>query len=97
MGQVLMETARTDYHAPSHEGYRNRGAGHGRAPSGGPYSRHRITVGADKAYDTQESVQSLRTLNAISHVAQNHTGRSSTIDGRTTRHPGYAVSQCLRT
>jgi hypothetical protein len=36
--------------------------GQGRVPSGGPSVRHRITVGADKAYDTQESVQSLRTL-----------------------------------
>jgi hypothetical protein len=58
--------------------------------------RHRIAVGADKAYDTQEFVQSLRALNAIFHVTQNHTGRSSTIDGQTTRHPGYAVSQSLR-
>jgi hypothetical protein len=58
--------------------------------------RHRITVDVDKAYDTREFVQSLRTLNAVPHVAQNHTVRSSAIDGRTTRHPGYAVSQRLR-
>jgi transposase len=58
--------------------------------------RHRITVGGDKAYDTREFVQSLRALNAVPHVAQNRTGRSSAIDGRTTRHPGYAVSQRLR-
>ena len=30
------------------------------------------------------------------HVAQNTKGRSSAIDGRTTRHPGYAVSQRIR-
>jgi transposase len=58
--------------------------------------RHRITVGADKAYDTQEFVQSLRALKAVPHVAQNCNGRQSALDGRTTRHPGYAVSQRLR-
>jgi transposase len=58
--------------------------------------RHRITVGADKAYDTRDFVQSLRTLKATPHVAQNCKGRKSAIDGRTTRHPGYAVSQRLR-
>jgi hypothetical protein len=58
--------------------------------------RHRITVGGDKACDTREFVQALRTLNAVPHVAQNRTRGSSAIDGRTTRHPGYAVSQRLR-
>ena len=58
--------------------------------------RHRITVGADKAYDTREFVQSLRALKAVPHVAQNLRGRTSAIDGRTTRHPGYATSQRLR-
>ena len=58
--------------------------------------RHRITVGGDKAYDTREFVQSLRALKAVPHVAQNCQGRKSAIDGRTTRHPGYAVSQRLR-
>ena len=58
--------------------------------------RHRITMGADKAYDTRGFVQSLRALNAVPHVAQNCQGRKSAIDGRTTRHPGYAVSQRLR-
>jgi transposase len=58
--------------------------------------RYRITVGGDKGYDTGEFVQSLRTLKAVPHVAQNRTGRSSAIDGRTTRHAGYASSQRLR-
>jgi len=58
--------------------------------------RHRITVGGDKAYDTRELVLSLRALNAVPHVAQNRQGRGSAIDGRTTRHPGYAFSQRLR-
>jgi hypothetical protein len=38
----------------------------------------------------------LRTLNAAPHVAQNCQGRKSALDSRTTRHPGYAVSQRLR-
>jgi len=58
--------------------------------------RHRITVGGDKAYDTREFVRSLRALKAVPHLAQNCQGRKSAIDGRTTRHPGYAVSQRLR-
>lgn len=58
--------------------------------------RHRITVGADKAYDIQDFIQSLRTLKATPHVAQNCNGRKSAIDGRTPRHPGYAISQRLR-
>jgi transposase len=58
--------------------------------------RHRITVGGDKAYDTRGFVQALRGLKAVPHVAQNCNGRKSAIDGRTTRHPGYAVSQRLR-
>jgi transposase len=57
----------------------------------------RVTVGADKAYDTRGFVQACRDLNVTPHVAQN-TKRSggSAIDGRTTRHPGYAVSQRKR-
>ena len=58
--------------------------------------RRRITVGGDKAYDNREFVQSLRALKATPHVAQNCNGRKSAIDSRTTRHPGYAVSQRLR-
>lgn len=53
-------------------------------------------MGADKAYDTHEFVQSLRALRAVPHVAQNLRGRTSAIDGRTTRHPGYATSQRRR-
>ena len=59
--------------------------------------RHRITVGADKAYDTADFVAALRELNATPHVAQCITAhRGSRIDARTTRHPGYAVSQRIR-
>lgn len=55
-----------------------------------------ITLGADKAYDAEDFVNELRSMNVTPHVAQNTRGRSSAIDGRTTRHGGYAVSQRLR-
>ena len=56
----------------------------------------RVTVAADKAYDTKEFVAETRNMNATPHVAQNNKGRKSAIDGRTTRHAGYAVSQQKR-
>jgi transposase len=56
----------------------------------------RVTVGADKAYDTQDFVAELRELAATPHVAQNTTGRRSAIDGRTTHHAGYTISQQKR-
>ena len=55
-----------------------------------------ITLGADKAYAAEDFVNELRSMNATPHVAQNTSGRSSAIDGRTARHPGYAVSQRVR-
>jgi len=58
--------------------------------------RPRITVGADKLFDTEEFVTSLKELNVTPPVAQNTTNRSSAIDKRTTRHPGYAISQWKR-
>jgi transposase len=58
--------------------------------------RQRRTVGADKGFDTADFVAGMRALNVTPHVAQNTTGRHSAIDGRTTRHPGYAISQRFR-
>jgi transposase len=55
-----------------------------------------ITLGADKAYDTEDFVNELRSMKVTPHVAQNTNGRRSAIDGRTTRHGGYAVSQRIR-
>jgi Transposase DDE domain len=55
-----------------------------------------ITLGADKAYDAEDFVNELRSMIVTPHVAQNSSGRSSAIDGRTTRHGGYAISQCIR-
>ena len=97
LGHVLMENrngliveacvTRADGHAERHaalamiEGVADR-------PS-------KITVGADKAYDSQDFVNDLRAMNVTPHVAQN-TSRRSAIDGRVTRHAGYAVSQRIR-
>jgi hypothetical protein len=50
-----------------------------------------------KNYDTRELVRELRALRVTPHVAQHTTGRASAIAGRTTCHPGYAVSQRKRT
>jgi transposase len=59
--------------------------------------RHRITVAGDKAFDTQRTVREWRHLGATPHVAAN-VGRpgGSAIDSRTTRHPGYVISQRKR-
>jgi transposase len=66
----------------------------------------RKTIGADKNYDTAEFVANCREIKVTPHVAQNtyeydtKTGkrakRQSRIDGRTTRHDGYTVSQVIR-
>ena len=63
----------------------------GDLPEGG-----RITLGGDKAYDTQDFVAEMRRLGVTPHVSQNSKGRRSAIDGRTTRHAGYAVSVRVR-
>jgi IS5 family transposase len=55
-----------------------------------------ITMGGDKGYDTKDCVEELREIGVTPHVAQNNTNRSSAIDERTTRHPGYAISQWKR-
>jgi len=58
--------------------------------------RKGATLGADKGYDTAGFVAALRERGITPHVAQNTSNRRSAIDGRTTRHPGYAVSQRVR-
>lgn len=58
--------------------------------------RHRITLGADKAYDTRDFVGAMREMAVTPHVAQYTAQRRSRIDARTTRHPGYAASQRAR-
>jgi len=64
--------------------------------------RRRITLGADKAYDVAAFVEALRARKVTPHIARDDhltkTGkrRRTSIDGRTTRHPSYAVSQRIR-
>jgi transposase len=56
-----------------------------------------ITLGADKGYDTKDFVKEMRDMNVTPHVSQNvNRPGGSAIDGRTTRHAGYEVSQRKR-
>jgi hypothetical protein len=56
-----------------------------------------VTLGADKGYDGAAFIDGCRAFRITSHVAQNMTPqRGSALDGRTTRHPGYEVSQRCR-
>lgn len=65
-------------------------------------AKHRITLGADKAYDVTDFVGALRGRTVTPHIAVqgtvSKTGvvRRTAIDARTTRHPGYAISQRIR-
>jgi transposase len=63
--------------------------------SGKPRS-NAVTLGADRGYDTAEFVKRLRAMQVTPHVAQNDSHRRSAVDGRTTRHTGYAISQRKR-
>lgn len=56
----------------------------------------RMTLGADKAYDTRDFVRAMRQLRVTPHVAQNTRGYAGAIDGRTTRSLAYAISQRRR-
>jgi transposase len=96
-GHVLMENRHglaVDAALTPADGYAERDAAVAmlaRRPSDG-----RVTVGADKAYDTADFIERLRGLAVTPHVAQNSSRRASAIDGRTTRHAGYLVSQQKR-
>jgi hypothetical protein len=57
-------------------------------------SQERVTLAADKGYDTKDFVEEMRHMNVTPHVTQNDRRRGgSAIDGRTTRHAGYRISQ----
>jgi len=64
--------------------------------------RGRITLGADKAYDVRQFIKDLRARRVTPHVAidghlsSTGTPRSTAVDGRTKRHPGYQLSQRCR-
>jgi hypothetical protein len=66
---------------------------HGPRGNGEP---QRLDRRRDKGYDVGDFVMELREKAVTPHVAQNTNGRRSAIDGRTTRHSGYAVSQRIR-
>jgi transposase len=100
LGSVLMDNRHglivaTDVRAPGYHAERDAGVEMVTTlePAGTDLSPRR-TCGGDKAYDEALFVAGLRATNTTPHVAQNiHQTRStSAIDGRTTRHPGYAVS-----
>ena len=97
MGHLLMENRNgliVDTETTRATGWAERAAAEAMietvAPSGG------VTLGADKAYDAAAHVAILRRLGVTPHVAQNTSNRRSSIDGRTTRHAGYAISQRIR-
>lgn len=95
MGHVLMENRNglvVDHRLSISSGVAEPEAAVGMVNSVG--GNRRITVGMDKGYDRVGCVNELRQLNATPHVAQRKIG--SAIDGRTARHPGYAVSQRAR-
>jgi transposase len=64
--------------------------------------QRRITLGADKAYDVEQFVHDLRDRSVTPHIAidghlsKTGTPRKTAVDGRTTRHVGYDISQCCR-
>ena len=58
--------------------------------------RKRVTLGADKGYDTRAFVEALREREVTPHVAQHTNRRRSAVDGRTTQHEGYRLSQRVR-
>jgi transposase len=62
-----------------------------------PLTTRRVTVGADKLYDTRDWIDAVRTMRVTPHVAQNSwRPGGSAIDGRTVRHTGYVISQRKR-
>jgi IS5 family transposase len=96
-GHVLMENR----HGLAVEGCVTRASGYGERAAalemlGQVAVTRRVTVAADKGYDTQDFVEAVRLLQVTPHVAQNTSKRSSAIDRRTTRHAGYGVSQWKR-
>jgi transposase len=96
-GHVLMENR----HGLAVEGCVTRANGYGERAAalemlGHVATTQRITVGADKGYDTRDFVQALRLVQLTPHVAQEISNWSSAIDRRTTRHAGYGVSQWKR-
>lgn len=100
LGSVLMDNRHglivaTDVRSPAYDAERD--AAVELLTTLEPRARRR-TLGADKAYDMPDFIEGVRACNTTPHAAQNiHAKRpSSAVDGRTTRHPGFDVSQVKR-
>jgi transposase len=61
-----------------------------------PGGSKRVTLGADRAYDTADFVEQMKEFRVTPHVAQNDSNRRSAIDARTTNQAGYAIRQRKR-
>ena len=97
MGHALMENRHglvVDADLTRADGYAERKAALELIEHHAAGSENRLTLGADKGYDTADFVADLRAMNVTPHVAAKVKG--SAIDARTTRHEGYAVSQKKR-
>ncbi|MGH7253761.1 MAG: IS5 family transposase, partial [Nitrospiraceae bacterium] len=99
MGHALMENRNgllVDFQVSEATGKAERDAVPHLIDSARERGFHPTTLGADKNYDTRDCVKDMRKRKVTPHVAQNTSGRRSAIDGRTTRHEGYRVSQRIR-
>ena len=97
MGHTLMENRNgliVETELTCADGHAERQAALAMLQRQSPGSARRRTLGADKGYDSADFVADLRRARVSPHVAQKP--RHSAIDGRTTRHEGYAVSQRCR-
>lgn len=97
LGHLLMENRNgliVDAELTQATGWAERAAAEAMIETVAPAGR--VTLAADKAYDAAAHIANLRRLGVTPHVAQNTSGRRSAIDGRTTRHKGYAISQRVR-
>jgi transposase len=96
MGHVLMENRSglvVDTEVTPADGYGER---HAALTMVEAVPGDRVTLGGDKAYDDAGFVAELRYMRVTPHLAQNTKNRRSAIDARTTRHPGYGISQRKR-
>ena len=97
MGHALMENRNglvVETETTQADGHAERAAALTMIERHSPGSERQLTLGADKGYDTGDFVADLRAMNVTPHVAAKVKG--SALDGRTTRHPGYLVSQRKR-
>lgn len=98
-GHVLMENRNgliVDLDLTEADGFAERTAGLDLLRRQRRRGRRRLTIAGDRGYDTRGFVAGCRELSVTPHLARNTTKQRSAIDGRTTRHAGYAVSQRVR-